>query len=147
MDKENIEQKLREKSDNYVVCYNEGCSLHEHCLHWLVGRYADEHVRLLNCINPRYASAAAGQCADYRDDRPILMPLGMKDFYTDIPQAKALKIKHRLIGDLGRTIYYRYHCGRRPIVPSVLAHIEKVCREEGWTEPLHFDDEVKELVW
>ena len=148
MDQEKKEQLLREKADSYLICYNEACDLHEHCLHWLAGPYVDGRTRIVKSVNLNYAPATAGRCDLYCDDRPVMMPVGMKEhFYNDIPQAKARQIKRTLISDLGRTIYYRYHSGLQPIPPAILSHIEEVCRGAGWEEPLHFDSEREELVW
>ena len=111
-EKKSKEQLLREKSDNYVVCFNAACNKHEHCLRWQVGQHVSE-----------------------------------RHFYDDIPQGKARQIKRTLISDYGRTVYYRYHSGLLPIPPQVQAHIQMVCRQAGWTEPLHFDSETEELQW
>ena len=147
-EKKSKEQLLRENSDKYVVCFNAACNKHEHCLRWQVGQHVSERVWMVKCVNQCYAPVVAGQCDCYRDDKPLVMPVGMKEhFYDDIPLGKARQIKRTLISDYGRTVYYRYHSGLLPIPPQVQAHIQMVCRQAGWTEPLHFDSETEELQW
>ena len=131
-EKKSKEQLLREKSDNYVVCFNAACNKHEHCLRWQVGQHVSERVWMVKCVNQRYAPVVAGQFDCYRDDKPLVMPVGMKEhFYDDIPLGKARQIKRTLISDYGRTVYYRYHSGLLPIPPQVQAHIQMVCRLAG----------------
>ena len=142
------EEQLREKAKHYLVCYVDQCPLHDSCLHWKLGPYSDPEERIIECQNPMYKHATDGQCANYRNDALLRMPLGMKKaFYHDMPHHMERSIKHALIEHYGRTGYYRYHSALRPISPDVLTVIQSVCQRFGWSQPLRFDDEVEDYVW
>ena len=143
---ENQEQLFREKAKKYLACFNGGCPLREQCLRWTVGQYVDIDVRVVTCVNPRYTLVGEG-CDLFRDNRPITMPVGMTRFYHDMPGHIERSIKRRLIAHSCRATYYKHHRGDRPITPDYLAVIQRICREEGWQGPLHFDGEVTDYVW
>lgn len=145
---ENKEALFRKKAKTYLNCFNEHCPLHSRCLRWEVGRYFDPQTHVANCISPLYAKAADGSCDYFRDNQPVVIPLGMSQrFYNDMPVRYARPIKQALIDHFCRSIYYEYHRGDRPITPRVLAVIQSVCRQAGWTQPLQFDGEVEDYVW
>lgn len=146
---ENIkEETFRKKANDYLVCYNEYCARHEHCLRWQVGKYVKPSLQAVTCINPNYAPAVEGRCDFYRDDQPVKMPIGMKTkFYEDMPARMAYRIKNALIDYNCRSTYYRYHNGLRPITPAYETLIRSVCNRFGWSQPLQFDDEVIDYVW
>ena len=148
MKMEEKEILFRNKAEKYLCCFNERCPRHDHCLRWEVGQYYSPTCHAVTCVNPRYQTAADGLCDLYRDDQPVIMPLGMKTrFYHDMPAHTAKAIKRRLIAHTCRATYYKYHRGDRPITPDYLAVIQRVCREEGWQGPLEFDGEVTDYVW
>ena len=45
------EEIFREKVDHYEVCFIDHCPLHEQCLRWLVGQYADTTRVMFTSIN------------------------------------------------------------------------------------------------
>lgn len=144
----NKEELFRKKANTYIVCFNEGCRMHQECLRWQVGQYVDEDSRMVTCINPRYKLAAEGCCDEYRSASPVSMPIGMKQkFYLNMPKHIERKIKSSLIEESCRSTYYKYHNGKLPITPSLLSLIETIARSSGWNGPLEFDDEVIDYVW
>ena len=145
---EDKEILFRQKAMSYLCCFNAQCPRREQCLRWEVGQYVDPEERTCHCVNPRYRLAQQGQCDLFRDNRPVLMHVGMKEhFYRDMPTHVERQIKARLIGGSCRSTYYKYHSGLRPIDPAMLAVIEEACREAGWTAPLRFDSEVEDYDW
>ena len=147
-DMENKEILFREKAETYLVCFNGACPRHEQCLRWQVGQRIDPRKRIVTSVSPFYAPAAEGHCDEYRDARPIRMPLGMKNhFYEEMPARTAYNIKNALIAHNCRATYYKYHNGKLPITPEYEALIRQTCRRYGWTQPLVFDGEVVDYVW
>lgn len=139
---------FQQKAESYLCCYNSHCPRCGQCLRYEVGQYADPKQRIVTAVNPRYEHGADGTCHLFRDNQPLLMPVGMtQHFYYDMPGRIERAIKRRLIAANCRTTYYKYHRGDRPITPDVLSLITRVCREEGWQGPLQFDGEVEDYLW
>ena len=144
-DKETL---FRQKAEKYLCCFNDHCPRHEQCLRWEVGQYYDPKKRIANCVSPRYSKAADGTCDNFRNNEPHTMPLGMKHrFYYDMPERISKQVKRALIDHYYRSLYYEYHRGDRPIPPEVVATIESICSQAGWTAPLQFDGEVTDYAW
>lgn len=146
---QNKEELFREKAAaGYLVCYNDGCPLHERCLRHDVGPYEPSDNIIINVVSPHHAHAADGLCSLYTENKIVRMPIGMRQhFYEDMPIRIAKAIKKRLIDHNCRSTYYQYHNGARPVNPTMFAYIERVCREEGWQGPLVFDGEVEDYDW
>lgn len=138
---------FREKAATYLCCYNEHCPRHAQCLRYEVGKYTDPKQHTTTCVSPYYAKSQDGTCEYFRDYQIRRLPVGMTGFYHDMPSHTERAIKNELIGKSCRATYYKYHRGERPIPPDVLATIEDVCRNCGWTQPLKFDSEVEDYVW
>lgn len=144
-DKETL---FRQKADKYLCCFNSHCPRHDQCLRYETGQYYDPHRHTANTISPLYDKAADGSCEYFCDNQPVTMPVGMKQhFYYDMPSRIERQVKSALISHFGRTLYYSYHGGRRPIPPQVLATIESVCQQAGWTQPLQFDGQEEAYLW
>lgn len=141
------ENILREKAKNYIVCFNNECPLHEHCLRWQVGLYVPEQRYSVICFNPNHMHYEGDTCPGYRSDQPQRIPRGMVNFYAAMPGAMEVSIKRLLIDYYSRAIYYSYRRGDRPITPAVQQVIIDACRQCGWTAPPVFDSYSDELVW
>ncbi|MBR0274989.1 MAG: hypothetical protein IJQ76_02110, partial [Prevotella sp.] len=102
------ENILKDKARNYTVCFNNECPLHEHCLRWQVGRYVPERLYTISCFNPNHPGAGSDTCPGYRSDQPQRIARGMVGFYSEMPRAKEVAIKKRLIEYYTRVNYYRY---------------------------------------
>ena len=138
---------LAAKAPNYMLCLNNDCALHEHCLHWLAAAYAPEDPVSIRAVNPRNRDVAAGRCPMFRDAEPLRMPCGLTSIYHDMPGWMERSIKNRLIAMLGRKRYYEYHGGKRPLDPATEALVRDTCRANGWTQALQFNSYVEEFVW
>lgn len=139
---------LQQKAKSYLNCFNDHCPKHDRCLRYLVGSHIDPTLHIASCISPHYHKVADGSCDYFRDNQPLRMFVGLKEhFYYEMPQHTMRSIKNHLIGTLGRTIYYEYHNGKRPITPDILSLIQSTCLHFGWSHPLHFDSETETYVW
>ena len=144
---EQKEALLIEKARKSVICFNSECPRHEHCLRWQAGRVVTGSQRLAHVVSPHYAPIAQGRCDYYVNDQPLVMPVGMKHFYDDMPQRIQVRIKKELILYSCRATYYKYHSGLRPIHPAMQQLIERVAREAGWQGPFVYDSEITTFDW
>lgn len=141
------EQLFREKAEHYIVCYNDACQRHEHCLRHLVAPYVAETVRVKECVNPTNAEVRAGCCPFFKSDAPMKMGRGFTHLYDNMPKKMGTVIRKELDATLGHNAYYKYRNGKLPVTPDIYERIAEVCRNNGWTEPPVFDTEVDELNW
>ena len=141
------EKTLQEKACKYLVCFNEQCLRHEHCLRWQVGLHVPADRWIVTTINPRNTYVAAGECPYYRDDKPVRIPKGMVNFFEDMPLKQARFIKAAFIQEFTHIGYYHYRNGSKQITPDVVQVMEEICRKHGWTQPLAFDEYVEEVLW
>lgn len=140
-------QILKEKAAKYLVCFNENCPLHVHCLRWQVSRFVSDSRLVISCINPNLSQAVEGKCPAYRNDTPQPVARGMVHFYDDMPRKTEVEIKTKLISRYGRTGYYDMRRGTRQITAEIQEEIRQVCCSCGWTVKLRFDGYSEELVW
>ena len=141
------EETFKEKSAHYLHCFNSECPLHEQCLRWLVGQHTQCTAINIMCVNPMSPTVKAGQCEMYRENRIAKYACGMIHFYENIPSRQERNIKKRLILFFGRKRYYEYRNGTRPIPPQIQEEIARICREEGWTGALAYDDWKDDFLW
>ena len=141
------EEIFRQKAPHYLLCFIERCPLREHCLRWLVGRQANATTVSVTSVNPLLAQAGTDQCPQYRENVTAPHAKGMVHFYDDMPRRMEVRIKGRLISRYARRQYYEYRNGVRLISPQMQQDIARICQEEGWTQPLHFDAFQYDYVW
>lgn len=145
--KKTQEEIFRERAPHYLVCHIERCPLRDHCLRWLVGRYADSRPLAVNSVNPLHPQVATQECPLYRENRIEVHAKGMVHFYDDMPKRKEANIRDRLIGMYNRRKYYEYRNGVRLITPEMQQDILRVCQESGWTAPPRYDGSEEDYVW
>lgn len=141
------EKILKQKAEKYLVCFNDQCPKHEHCLRWQVGLYVPVKQMTITCVNPKLKLSAKGGCSSFREDQIKKVAKGMVHFYDDMPRKLEVAIKTELIATFTRVGYYDMRKGLRPITSDLERMIRQVCRNHGWTKKLHFDDYVDELIW
>ncbi|MBR5038165.1 MAG: hypothetical protein IKX65_05535 [Prevotella sp.] len=141
------EKALREKAEKYLVCMNEKCPQHEHCLRWQVGQYVSDKQLIITCVNPRNREMTDGKCPFYKDDQPQRVAIGMVHFFDEMPHKMELAIKSALIEHFTRTAFYKMRRGDRQITPENIRVIKQICRQHDWQEEPVFDSYSKETVW
>ena len=77
------EKILKEKAEKYLVCFNEQCSKHEHCLRWVVGQYVPCEQLSITCVNPKLEKKE-DECPAYRNSQPQKIAKGMIHFYDEM---------------------------------------------------------------
>ena len=139
---------LKEKAaEGYMPCLNNSCVLREHCLHWLVGCHLPEKLLVVSTVNPSHPDVANGKCSLYKDATPQRLPYGMMHIFDNIPHAKAVPIKRQLIGQMGRTFFYRLRKGTQPIPPYIEQDIAAAFRQHGCQEPPQYDRYEEGYLW
>lgn len=144
MTDENI---LKEKATKYLLCFNDNCPPHVHCLHWQVAQYVLEELSIVTSINPRFKQEVTKECAYYRDDTPQRVAKSMIHFYVTIPRKLETAIKIELIARFFHVGYYMMRKGLRPITPDIEQIITDICRSHRWKQDLIFDERGEEVVW
>ena len=72
------------------------------------------------------------------------MARGMVNFYENIPEPKAKAIRKDLIQHFTKTKYFKFRNGTFPITPEDQQQIADICRANGWTYNLTFDNYYEE---
>jgi hypothetical protein len=71
----------------------------------------------------------------------------MMHIFDNIPHAKAVPIKRQLIGQMGRTFFYRLRKGTQPIPPYIEQDIAAAFRQHGCQEPPQYDRYEEGYLW
>ena len=71
---------MREKAENYLVCFIDSCPLRESCLRWVAGQYVDSKLMARTAINPRNPLMGVEGCPKYREKVCVKMMRGMTRF-------------------------------------------------------------------
>ena len=140
------EKILKEKAEKYLVCFNEQCPKHEHCLRWMVGQHVPCKQLSITCVNPKIEKKD-GECPAYRDSQPQNVAKGMIHFYDEMPRKLEVAIKNELIARYTRVGYYNMRKAERPITQEIENEIIQVCRNHGWKGEIRFDERKCEVVW
>lgn len=138
---------LREKAENYLVCFIDNCPLHESCLRWVVGQYVNQQTIAHIAINPRNPLMGNESCPKYREMGRVKMMRGMTQFYHEMPGYLESGIRNELIAHFGRKRYFQMRKGDVLINPDAQRFISHVCQKHGWTAPLVYDGEEEEWLW
>lgn len=141
------EEVFREKVHHYLVCFIDQCPLHEQCLRWMVGQYADTRPLAYNAINPRNPNIGGEQCEMFRKCQRVMMKRGFKDLFHEMPGYMERGIRHSLISIFGHRKYFEMRRGDRLITPEQQQDIAAICQQYGWTGPIVYDGEQEEWSW
>lgn len=152
MEKQELTPKTREqiftmKADHYNICYSTICPLREHCLRSILTSYTPQDRIFVQTVNLNNPQMQQPDCPQYRDDKPVRMPVGLCTIYYDMPSRIERGIKHHLIAVYSRKRYYEYHNGTRPLTPDVERYVRQVMINAGWTEEPRFLNYVEEYLW
>ena len=142
-----IEKAFRKKADNYLVCFMEQCPLHQQCLRWLVGQYADQQQAVITVVNPLNPRHGTTDCDMFRKNERVMMKVGLTHLYLDMPGRMERAIRRQLIKLWGRKYYFEMRRGDRLITPAQQQDVVNVCRQHGWTGPIVYDGEQESWLW
>ena len=146
--KQSLEEKaFRKKINNYLVCFIDNCPMHDQCLRWLVGQYADTTLPSYNAINPHNPQMGGEQCEMFRKKQRIVMKRGLTHLYDEMPGRMEQHIRALLIQLWGHKKYYEVRKGERLITPQMQEDVEDACRHHGWMGPIIYDGEQEDWLW
>ena len=139
---------MKKANEGYIVCHEQQCTLHEHCLRWQVGQHVPSSACTYSCVNPNYQHVATSDCPMYRKDEKVRFAKGMKNMFNDdMPKSVQDAVKYGVINKSNRTYYYEYKNGSRLIPPALQEHIRQLFRDKGWTAKVDFDSYVDDYNW
>ena len=144
---EQQEQAFREKVPHYIICFQDQCPLHEQCLRWLVGRYADPMPLVQKAINPLNPSLGGEQCAMFRKNQRVVKKCGLTNLYHEMPGYMEKRIRGLLIMMWGRNKYFEARRGARLINSEMQDDVATACRQHGWQGPIVYDGEQVDWDW
>ena len=128
---------------HYLSCFNDECTLADHCLRRLAARSRLQTGNIVQAVNP--AQHSGENCPYYKENKETTMAYGMKDSFHEIKADDIAELRNTLINHFGRTYYYRRRNGLRPITPEEQQYISNVFRRFGYKAT--FDKLVKETQW
>jgi len=138
---------MREKASGYLVCFIDGCLLHETCMRWVVGCYANQDQVSHVSVNPRNPRMGGEDCPMFREKVRVKVKRGLTRFYHEMPGYMEQAIRRQLIAHFGRKHYFLMRRGDKFIYPADQQAIERICRQQGWTGPLVYDGEDEDWQW
>ncbi len=138
---------MREKASGYLVCFIDGCPLHETCMRWVVGCYANQDQVSHVSVNPRNPRMGGEDCPMFREKVRVKVKRGLTRFYHEMPGYMEQAIRRQLIAHFGRKHYFLMRRGDKFIYPADQQAIERICRLQGWTAPLVYDGEDEDWLW
>lgn len=141
------EKAFSEKAGHYLVCFIDQCPLHEQCLRWLVGRYADTKAPAYIAVNPNNPDNGGDHCKMFRQNVRVVMKRGLTQLYHEMPTYVERGIRHQLISCWGRRQYFEMRKGDRLITPQQQQHVAEACRQHGWHGPITYDGEQEDWLW
>ena len=141
------EEELKKKAKSYLVCFIESCPLHDQCLRWLVGRYADPRLPAFNAVNPVNSRNGGEECRMFRRAQRVVMKRGFTNMYHEMPGYVEHRIRRDLIAAFGRKQYFEMRKGDRLVTPDQQQTILDTCRHHGWQGPIVYDGEQESWAW
>lgn len=141
------EEVFREKADHYIVCFLDHCPLHDQCLRWRVGRYADTTRVVFSSVNARNPKFANEHCDMFRPNNRAVMKRGFIHMYHEMPGYMERNIRRMLINLFGRKQYFEMRRGDRLITPEQQQQIQNTCRANGWQGSIVYDGEQEDWLW
>ena len=139
----NKEPQYEIMPEHFMLCFNEGCTLAESCLHRLAalsGRQTDE---LVTAVNP--ARCSGKSCRHYKENKVVTMAYGMVDSFHEVKADDIAPLRKTLINHFGRGSYYLRRNGLRAITPEEQQYISSIFRKYGYE--VKYDRTEEETQW
>ena len=139
---------LKEKiSRGFTPCFNDGCTLHEHCKRWQGKDYVSTKPLVTSSVNLTNPHVGGKDCIMFSADERVHMAHGFIGLLNLMPRGAGKKLMDCIIAAYCRTYAYEFRNGTRPITPQMQEEITAVCRHLGWQQPVEFDSYSDEYEW
>lgn len=131
------------KPKNFIVCFNENCSLRENCLRRLAAIHDSENSDLLTVVNASKFNES--NCKYFLENKKVRIAYGMKDSFEDVKAKDIANIRKELKNHFGLTYYYERRNGKMPITPKDQDFISNLFNSYGYE--IKFDEIREEVLW
>ena len=138
-----VEINFKNKPKNFIVCFNERCSLGENCLRRLVAIHDRENSDLLSVVNDSKFNES--NCKYFLENKKVRIAYGMKDSFEDVKAKDIANIRKELTNHFGLTYYYERRNGKMPITPKDQEFISNLFNSYGYE--IKFDEIREEVLW
>ena len=133
--------------EQYALCSNSNCKNAEHCLRQLCYKQLTANDTKIYVLNPLLFPKEDGECSYFRTDKKVSYAWGIKNILDDIPAVKAKFIKSDLLQRYGRTKYYQFYRGEKPLSVKDQQTFAKIFRQNGVETEIKYADYTEDYDW
>ena len=130
----------------FYHCFNAQCTRSAECLSFLVASNVDAETPLYTIVNPAYVATKI-ECPFFRKIQILRYARGIARLFDNIPHAKAISAKRRIISHFGKTLYYRVFNKERLLNPEDIDFVRQVFTKLEIAEEPAFDEYVDQYDW
>ena len=138
-----VDINFENKPKNFIVCFNERCSLENKCLRRLVAIHDSEDRDLLTVVNASKFNES--NCKYFLENKKTRIAYGMKDSFEEVKAKDIANIRRELKNHFGLTYYYERRNGKMPITPEDQEFITRLFNSYGYE--IVFDEIREETLW
>ena len=128
---------------NYTFCYISECPQKDQCLRYLAASHQQVKKSQILVVNPSLYTGKG--CRFFKDSTPIMVAYGMKDSFLDVSAVHHTAIHKELYDEFGRSSFFHFRDGSRPIYPEDQQIIRKIFDQYGYE--VSFDRMEEESRW
>lgn len=135
------------KTAQYMLCQNDNCKNASNCLHYICWKHFSADQRHIWVLNPLLYPSSDEECPEFKRAEKIRLAWGIRNMLADIPYAKALLIKRKMISYFGRTKFYRIYREEKPVSPKGQKAIKEIFINNNIEIEPHYDRFTEEYDW
>lgn len=132
----------------FLHCVRRECPIAATCLRarlWAT-LSSDKEVTSVQVLNPALATATDA-CPFYRSSAPAVYAFGFQNMQRKMFPQQYDTFRNLLISRLGRTAYFEYRRGNRPLSPQGQQMIRDALKRAGVSADLDFDRYEERINW
>lgn len=131
----------------FAHCLNKECKQAHECLRYQATLHIPAEMTSFIIVNPSHTSPNNGNCRFFKMDKLQPFARGIKHLFDNIPHKDAVIIKQQMLEHFGKTLFYRFWRKEYLVSPAQQEYIQKLFLERNITEPLAFDEYIKQYEW
>ena len=120
-------------------CLLAACPKAQVCLRSRWAGEASAATPLLQCVNPLHPGVATEACPMFRSPAPVRIGFGLTRCLDQLPTGIWKRLTRRWRHELGKTYYYQYVRGEKPIPPTLHDYFARCLQCEGIGFPFACD--------
>ena len=122
----------------YPLCFNNQCSRHESCMHFVAGQHVTEKRTIGYAVYP--SALKNGDCCFFREACEAQLAWGFKLLYQPLPKHLRAEARNSITWYLGSVgTYYRYQNGERKLTSEQQQYIKDLLHEYGYDGEPQFE--------